>query len=473
MVNAEAIRAAQIHLEKHRPVRTAPFNTSLIELLDHVLILNNFQFNGENYLQIGGTAMGTKVAPSLANIFMSDFEEKYIYTYPLQPLFWARYIDDIICIWQHGPMELAKFNEHLNSCHDSIKFSHETSTEHIHFLDITIHLNERNELWTDLYCKPTDSHNYLHYKSAHPSHCKNSLPYSQFLRLRRICSNMDDFIKHSGMISYHFLRRGYPLKTIQSAFERTLCTDRQTLLNLKPTDETSNDNLVLVTNFIPKQPILSKIVHLNWDILSRSSTTKSLAEKRVVTTYRKPQSLRDILVRAKLPKQKTPRDKPCSETVNSCTRKCRYCPLLNKTGSITSTRTNWTYKCKMNITCKSSNLIYCIQCNICQKQYVGQTMNTIQQRFQCHFEDIQKNKTEKDIGRHYNSNGHSGTKDMSIYVLDFIYEHPRTRLALELRNVIEHHWIQRLRTQLPWGLNTMDKSPTLTTFCRHWQGATH
>ena len=46
---------------------------SLVELLAQVLSLNNFQFDGQNYLQVGGTAMGTRVAPSYANIFMNDF----------------------------------------------------------------------------------------------------------------------------------------------------------------------------------------------------------------------------------------------------------------------------------------------------------------------------------------------------------------------------------------------------------------
>ncbi len=104
MVNSEVIRAAELHLEEHRKVRTAPFNVSLINLLELVLTLNNFQFNGDNYLQIGGTAMGTKVAPSLANIFMADFEEKYVYTYPLQPLFWARYI--LMTSYVSGNMEM-------------------------------------------------------------------------------------------------------------------------------------------------------------------------------------------------------------------------------------------------------------------------------------------------------------------------------------------------------------------------------
>ena len=53
-------------------------NRSLITLLQHVLHMNNFQFNGENYLQIGGMAMGTRVAPSYANLFMVALGHGYI-----------------------------------------------------------------------------------------------------------------------------------------------------------------------------------------------------------------------------------------------------------------------------------------------------------------------------------------------------------------------------------------------------------
>ena len=53
-----------------------PSNTSLIHLLKLVLTLNNFQFNGQNYLQISGTAMGIRVAPSFAINTMGAFESK-------------------------------------------------------------------------------------------------------------------------------------------------------------------------------------------------------------------------------------------------------------------------------------------------------------------------------------------------------------------------------------------------------------
>ena len=48
----------------------------LREMLDLILKENSFQFNGENYLQTHGTAMGTKMAVAFANIFMAEFWNK-------------------------------------------------------------------------------------------------------------------------------------------------------------------------------------------------------------------------------------------------------------------------------------------------------------------------------------------------------------------------------------------------------------
>ena len=56
-------------------------NTSICRLLWLVLTKNNFQFNGKNYLQVSGTAMGTCVAPTYANILMADLENGCVYIY--------------------------------------------------------------------------------------------------------------------------------------------------------------------------------------------------------------------------------------------------------------------------------------------------------------------------------------------------------------------------------------------------------
>ena len=416
--------------------------------------------------------MGTRVAPSLANIFMSDFEEEYVYTYPKQPFFWKRFLDDIIMVWLHGREELDKFIDHLNSCHSTIKFTAEISS-----VDTTLHVREDGKLWTDLYCKPTDSHAYLHYTSAHPYHCKRSLPYSQFLRIKRICSRESDYLRHSITQFCHFIRRGYPFELIQKAFVKASTQTREDLLNKQRTrleetteEDSSEQNLFLITTFDPESDILGKMVRENWDLLKRSAATKILAETRLITGYRRPPNLKDLLVRARVPQiTQSQRLHPCSKFSNRCNnKKCKFCPLLNKTGRITSTNTGREYEAKKNVTCKSSNLIYCITCKRCKKQYVGQTGNTLYERFGAHSGAIGRNKLTEDVSRHFSTNQHNGLSDMGITIVDFIFCHPKSNYGITLRLQIEFNWIQRLRTMLPMGLNTKDRTP-LETYCRNWK----
>ena len=60
-------------------VNKPPILTPLLEqALRLILQENSFQFNVKNYLQIHGTAMGTKMAVAFANIFMSKVETEII-----------------------------------------------------------------------------------------------------------------------------------------------------------------------------------------------------------------------------------------------------------------------------------------------------------------------------------------------------------------------------------------------------------
>ena len=182
--NNEGIQATGAYLFKYRSPHQNPTNASLCKLLELVLTTNNFLFDNKEYLQIGGTAMGTKLAPSFENLFMGHFEDKFIYSYPLQPFIWKRFIDDIFFVWTNGQEKLDKFVNYLNHCHETIKFTLETSCLKINFLDITIIKQTDGRICTNLYCKPTDSHNYLLYSSEHPRHLLNGIPYSQFVRIK-------------------------------------------------------------------------------------------------------------------------------------------------------------------------------------------------------------------------------------------------------------------------------------------------
>ena len=133
--------AANKALNKLRPQPgLKPSNQTLVQLMELVLTKNNFQFNGDHYLQIGGVSMGTKMAPNFADDFLAEFEERYVYTYRDQPLLWARFLDDIFLIWTHGIDKLHEFLNHLNSCTPSIKLTLEVSEKSVNFLDTTVTL---------------------------------------------------------------------------------------------------------------------------------------------------------------------------------------------------------------------------------------------------------------------------------------------------------------------------------------------
>ena len=125
--------------------------------------------------------MGTRVAPSYANTFMGWFKDNFVYTHLTQPMVWKRFIDEIFVIWTHGEETLSRFIQHLNNCLPSIKFEAEQSTEKVNILDVTVSLGVENSMETDLYTKPTDRHKYLDNHSAHPKHCRDGIPFSQFL----------------------------------------------------------------------------------------------------------------------------------------------------------------------------------------------------------------------------------------------------------------------------------------------------
>jgi hypothetical protein len=139
---------------------------------------------------------------------------------------------------------------------------------------------------------------------------------------------------------------------------------------------------------------------------------------------------------------------------NFCNRRdCRYCPLLNKSGKILCPVTGLQHNSMTNISCRSSNLIYAITCTRCGKQYVGQTMLRLKDRFVHHFRDIQISDQEKTVSKHFSQPSHNGIKDVNISVLEFIKKPPRSPQAASIRNRVGKKWTHLLRCMAPLGLN--------------------
>ena len=147
-----------------------------------------------------------------------------------KPLVWMRFIDDVFFIWTHGEEKLKSFINHLNSSHETIKFTSEQSRDRISFLDVQVSVGEGGVLSTDLFCKPADTHQYLHKKSCHPWHTKKAIPYGQALRFRRIYSEDRQFQERVGELAGWLKDRGYEESLVNEQIDRVRRLDRTALL---------------------------------------------------------------------------------------------------------------------------------------------------------------------------------------------------------------------------------------------------
>ena len=426
-----------------------PPTECLVKLLTLVLKNNNFVFNGEHYLQINGTSMGTKMAPSYANIFMGKLEEQLLSSAPYKPLSWLRFIDDIDIKWNDTEEHFEEFIKHCNSFHHSIKFTYELSSKKISFLD-TITTIENGTMTTDLHTKKTDKHQYLSPKSCHPRHCSRSIPYSQALRIKRICSTENKLNHRLGELRKHLLDRGYKKEHISTAFEKAENVDRDSLLVYKD-KQTNNSRVPMVMTYHPDLKQLSSAIRKHWDLIENDPSLKNIFPQPPIMAYRRPRSLRDILVSSTV----TKRSPSTPGGYTPCKRKnCVCCVAANTECKFQSTATSQKYTIFTQTNCKTSNCIYILTCDICKIQYVGETKTTFNLRWNNHRSFYKTNKNCP-LTRHLKSNGHPFEK-VTFQIIE-----QNSTWDDAARRSREQFWIYQLRTLEPDGLNERDGKKTL------------
>jgi len=76
----------------------------------------------ENYIQCDGVAMGFPLGPILADIFMSNLENKLHHFSKTKPQVWHRHVDDILCIF-NSQQNITDVLKRLKRWHNNIKFT--------------------------------------------------------------------------------------------------------------------------------------------------------------------------------------------------------------------------------------------------------------------------------------------------------------------------------------------------------------
>jgi hypothetical protein len=378
-------------LKQHRDKVNKRFTNNFIcDAIRIVLENNTFQFDNKHYLQINGTAMGTKMAPTYANLVLAYLEEK-LYTKLKNEMTtdlsnyvernFLRYLDDCFIIWPNSKYNLSEFEKELNDLHPKLKFTKEQNTTEISFLDIRVYVSN-NQVYTDIYYKLTDTHQFLPFQSCHPRHTKISIPYSQ---ARRLCTIIDDNeIKNARLqeMKGFFLSNGYPRKVINDSIKKALSIPQHILR--QPKDKSSTDIIPFVYTHNPRNPNLAPIVRSIFNILKTDSKmAKALDKSKFIPSKRQPPNLGKLLVRAKFSNKTTQGGSfKCGDT------RCGNCPYMNESQNIFIKSTGRTFRIIEKMSCKSSNVLYIITCNGCQEQYVGMTNNVLAKRFTIHRQQI-------------------------------------------------------------------------------------
>ena len=396
----EAIKKA---LEQNPPTADKPRipDGYLLQLLEISLKQNDFEFNCRTFLQMKGTAMGKKFAPSYANIFMAQWEEDVLRRSPHKPRTWNRFLDDVFMVWRQGKDQLEEFFTFLNGDNPCIKLKQEVSDTHVDFLDTTVYKGEdiaqTKRVSTRLYNKPTDTLELLHKESYHPKHTFPGIIKSQILRYYRLNTRKEDFEQSCTNLFKALQPRGYSYKFLTDIKNKTL-------------EEIANPGL--------------KEMRRNAHILT--------------------------------PPQQPHRASKCGSS------RCTTCPNVMEGTTFTSTATGREYQLQHNLNCKSKEIVYLITCLRCNLQYVGETSKPLHERMWKYRNKISQQRYDPKltlIEQHFRpEHDHEGMEDFAIMPIDLrVNATGNTIYGDYIRQQREQFWIKTLQTKEPHGLNVKIK----------------
>lgn len=398
-------------------------DVEILELLEINLTRNDFVFNGNFYLQIKGTAMGKRFAPSYANLFMANWEEEVLAKCKLKPLHYFRYLDDIWGVWPHTLEEFKQFMNTLNAHDPSIQLKSEINQNSIDFLDTTVYKSPEfyvnGKLDIKVFFKKTDTHALLYKSSFHPKHTFRGIVKSQLLRFFRICTKEGDFWEAVRILFGVLKKRGY-----SRSFLRQCLGSFQDQKLVYP-----NKRIPLITQFSSISKVLNSKLKRNFkEFLGDLGIFNNY---EVVSAYKKNKNLKDLLVRAKL--------ESSQESYKEMEQFCPYKYVKN-------TITKKIFKITQIITPQTVNVVYLCFCSKCNIKYVGETRNSMRKRMWQHkYNIINKKEINTPLVNHFILHGFQSLKIMGLQS-NIIW-------TTKERKAVERRWMYLLGTIEPDGLN--------------------
>ena len=276
-------------------VREDPLANFIIAGLKIVLSANYFMFQEILFKQTCGIAMGTPVAPTLANLYLAYFEEKYL----IQSSLWnkeirvfQRYIDDLLLIWRPSTHRF-RLQEFLARLRRQPGITWETNAENksiVDFLDLTVALRD-GKLYSRTYQKALNLYLYLPFKSAHSPFILKGLLYGLLQKYKRQHSKYDEFVKLGNELMKRLVARGYRPETLRKTLELLNRPRKHCGQNI---NKRTGRDLFFILDYNPNGPTNSTIRKtLRLELLEE--LLAPLGFGKIVIGFRRSRNLREIL----------------------------------------------------------------------------------------------------------------------------------------------------------------------------------
>ena len=328
-------------------------------------------------------------------------------------------------------------------------------------------LNSREgRLATDLFVKQTDTHQYLHFKSCHPFHIKKAIPYGQALRMRRIRSDVHVFDQRCKELKEWLLSRKYDPKLIDKQIARARAMDREQLLTYKDPskngDDKGNRDILTLSYHPALNGTVQKIITDNFNILGCDEEHRNVYQQKPMVAFRRAKTLKDKLVRARLPQYTVSTKKGCAPCAKR--RNCDVCHYIASSTTFSTYDKSRTFDIRCGLLhCNSKYVVYLLQCKTCNIQYVGSTTTQFRKRFNNYKSQFRKFSNQKEgnktsvpqsgLFEHFMKSDHNGMSDWAFKLID----EAETESDLRLK---ESWWQYKLDTFKPKGLNERDVAIT-------------
>ena len=163
-------------------------------------------------------------------------------------------------------------------------------------LAVNIRLRNR-QLETDLYIKPTKTHQILDSTSCHPYHCKKPIPYCQALRYNRVCSDNKNFDQRCNDLEKWLMEGGYSERMVRAQILKARGDSRDSRLERGNT-RTSEGKVTFNITYYPTFQNVRSILEERQVLLAPDKEYKKVFPEAPIVGFRNGKSLKGYLVRA-------------------------------------------------------------------------------------------------------------------------------------------------------------------------------